>query len=238
MGERRLGDVHFGRETCDAGDLPRHRHVQGYLTLVLCGGYVEAGDAGRFRVREGDVLVHGAYETHQDRFERRVAAVLNLPLAAGLPSAALLRVADPDAVVRLAETSVDAAAALVSSSCTESKPVMDWPDLLAEALRRPQATGIGDWARRHSLTPATVSRGFRQAYGTTPARYRMEARTRLALERIRGSSQPLVDLAFDLGFADQAHMTRSLTQLTGMSASGWRRHVKRIQDAKPSARLV
>lgn len=48
----------LGRELCDAGDLPRHRHSAGYMTLVLAGGYDEAGDVGRFRVGPGDLLVH------------------------------------------------------------------------------------------------------------------------------------------------------------------------------------
>jgi hypothetical protein len=38
--------------------MPRHRHLQRYAAIVLSGGYVEAGDAGRMRVRAGDVLVH------------------------------------------------------------------------------------------------------------------------------------------------------------------------------------
>jgi AraC-like DNA-binding protein len=217
MGEPRLSIVAYGRETCDAGDLPRHRHVDGYLTLVLSGSYVEAGDAGRFRVREGDVLIHGAYEAHQDMFGRRPANVLNLPFVSGLRGG-VARVADPDAVVRLASENIVEATALVCSSCTEAEPEQDWPDLLAEALRRPDPIRVGEWARLHGLAPATVSRGFRQAYGTTAARYRAEARTRLAFERIRYSSQPLIDVAFDLGFADQAHMTRSLSAMTGLSA--------------------
>ena len=30
--------VALGREICDAGDLARHRHDCGYMTLVLSGG--------------------------------------------------------------------------------------------------------------------------------------------------------------------------------------------------------
>lgn len=230
MGAPRLGQVHFGRETCDAGDLPRHRHVEGYLTLVLSGGYVEAGDAGRFHVREGDVLIHRPFEAHQDVFGSGAAKVLNLPLAVEMPAGAMLRVPDPDAVARLAAKDIDGAAALVCSSGTEAEAEKDWPDLLAEALRMPQAIRVGEWARLHRLAPATVSRGFRQVYGTTPARYRAEARTRLALEQIRTSSQPMIDVALDLGFADQAHMTRSLRAIAGLPPSRWREQVKPVQD--------
>src|SRR3954468_24544269 len=93
----------FGRESCDSGDLPRHRHLHGYVTLILSGRYVEAGDAGRFRAGPGDLLVHRAFEAHLDRFGRRSADVVNLPLAAEAGSLRFGRVADADAIARAAE---------------------------------------------------------------------------------------------------------------------------------------
>ena len=51
--------------------LPRHRHDAPYAAVVLEGGYEEAGDGGRFRVRAGDVLIHGAFSAHLDRADRK-----------------------------------------------------------------------------------------------------------------------------------------------------------------------
>jgi AraC-like DNA-binding protein len=215
--------VWFGRETCDAGDLVRHRHDHGYITLVLCGNYIEAGDAGRFSVREGDVLIHRPFEAHRDLFGRGAPRVLNLPLPDRRPAAAIVRVPDPDAVARLAETDLDAAAALVGGTATPADTDEDWPDRLAAELRKPDSVRIGDWARSNGLAPATVSRGFAQVFGTSAARYRAEARTRLAWEAVRSTDRPFVHLALDLGFSDQAHMTRSLGQLTGLPPGRWRR---------------
>ena len=222
MGNSRFASVAFGRENCDSGDLARHRHDCGYMTLVLRGAYVEAGDAGRFEVREGDVLIHQPFEAHLDFFAGREADVLNLPLPANAPRAGMVRISDPDDVARSAERDLRAAAAIVCTTATPAAGNDDWPDLLAAELRRPNAVGIGEWARRHGLAPATVSRGFFQAFGTTAARYRAEARARLAWSAVRATRQPFAHLAADLGFADQAHMTRSLTAITGLPPGRWR----------------
>src|SRR5271170_1539425 len=51
--------VRLGRERWTSGlILPRHRHEQGYICVVLSGGFEEAGDCGRRIVRAGDVNCH------------------------------------------------------------------------------------------------------------------------------------------------------------------------------------
>lgn len=40
------------------GNAGRHSHRYAFASLVLKGGYEESGDAGRFAVREGDVILH------------------------------------------------------------------------------------------------------------------------------------------------------------------------------------
>lgn len=225
----------LGRELCDSGDLPRHRHAAGYMTLILAGGYDEAGDVGRFRVRPGDLLVHRPFEAHRNAFGTRTAEVINLPLV-DLPNlAALNRIADADLVVRLAERDPAAAAQAAAARALPAAGEEDWPDALAEALRtRRNLFRIGQWARDRGLAPASVSRGFRRLFGTTPERYRAEARARQAWSRIVRTSQPLAAIACDLGFADQAHMTRGVGTVTGQPPARWRSRVKCVQDPRVS----
>lgn len=228
------GEFHeaaLGRELCDAGDLPRHRHSGGYMTMILAGGYDEAGDVGRFRVRPGDLLVHRPFEAHRNAFGRRSAEVLNLPLVDLPHLAALNRVSDPDLVARLAERDPAVAAQAASECAAPGQGERDWPDELAAELRtRSDLFRIGQWARERGLAPASVSRGFRQVFGTTPERYRAEGRARRAWHRIVRTSQPLAAVAFELGFADQAHMTRCVGAVTGVPPARWRREAKCVQD--------
>lgn len=212
----------YGRERCDAGGLPRHRHDFPYMCLVLRGAFLEAGDAGRFRVVPGDVLVHRIFEAHQDRFAPAGAEVLNLPLPPGTAGPGRFRVGDADRIARIAERDPRAAAEAAMAEWTAAPGESDWPDLLARDLARAAPLSIGGWARRNGLAPATVSRGFRQAYGATPARFRAELRARRAWLGLAGAEGPLVQLALDAGFADQAHMTRAVRALTGAPPSRWR----------------
>lgn len=231
-------DIPRGRERLESHlRLARHRHVPPYVAVVLSGGYVEAGNTGRRRVEAGDVLVHDAFEAHLNGVCGRGAEVLNLvpPRSAGLPAAG--RVRDPDRLARLAEHDMHAAAEALGEMIEAGPPPLaDWPDLLAEACRGDAAPAIGDWARRHNLAPATVSRGFLGAYGVSPSRYRAEAKALRAWKTIVGTCEPLAAIAAQAGFADQAHMTRAVLGLTGRSPGRWRGSVKSVQDASTSAR--
>lgn len=202
----------------------RHRHAHGYAALVLDGGYVEAGDAGRRAVSAGEVVLHEGFEAHFNRFGGRGAWVLNLPLPDGWrPIQSFMRVSDPDRIVRAAERDLRAATAgLIEQLAPVAAQPDDWPDHLAIALRGDSRTSLAAWARKKGIAPGSVSRGFRQAYGVSPARYRSEARARRALRRLSDPTS-LADLALEAGFADQAHMTRAIVALTGRTPGSWRR---------------
>lgn len=213
--------------------LARHRHAEGYVALVLAGSYVEAGDGARIRACPGDVILHDRYDAHRDDFSRAGATVLNLPLAGGI--ARYGRVTDPDLIVRTAERDPAAAVALIADSMTahESVPA-DWPDLLAQALCGDEEVALGDWADRIGIAPQSLSRGFRQAFGVSPKRYRLEQRTRAALRRLTGWTGSLAALAAETGFADQAHFTRAVSDMTG--APPQRLKVQSVQArARPAA---
>jgi AraC-like DNA-binding protein len=204
--------------------LERHQHVTGYTAVVVAGGYVEAGDSGRFRLEAGSVVFHRAYEAHADNFGTTGAVILNLPLPAAVPEVPVGLLRDVDAVVRLAERDSMAAADLVVSSLMAplANPG-DWPDLLAAALRDNPSLGLTDWAERMGLALETAARGFKRAYGVSPKRYRADVRALQAWRQIPRSTLPLAQLALALGFTDQAHMTRDVVALTGRTPGALRR---------------
>ncbi|MGA0605908.1 helix-turn-helix domain-containing protein [Phenylobacterium sp. VNQ135] len=210
------------RQTVPGGELPRHRHEHGYAAVVLSGTYEEAGDNGRRAVRPGDVVVHGAFEAHLNRTPAAGALVLNLPLPCDALSA-FGTVADADAIARAAgRDTCEAVALLVAQHQPAPAIAMDWPDLLAEALREAPVR-IGDWARAHGLSAEHVARGFRQVFGAGPLAYGREVRARDALHAALSGDHPLAEIAQATGFADQAHMTRAVLALSGRPPGAWRR---------------
>jgi len=224
MPETVFAATRFGRERLAAGSVKRrHRHERGYVAVVLAGSYIEAGDEGRQRLGPGDALVHLDFDGHLDLIGRDGADVLNLPLPADWSLPIGVRVPDPDAVARIAEA--DPAAASAMLDIAEDVPLLqdDWPDLLAIALRAQSDLRIAEWAAATGLAPATVSRGFRAVFGVSPARYRAEMRARRAFAALTAGTLPLAELALASGFADQAHLSRAIADLTGAPPSAWRR---------------
>jgi AraC-like DNA-binding protein len=65
------------------------------------------------------------------------------------------------------------------------------------------------------LSSYHVSRVFRRTTGVTITAFRSRLRVRRALEQLAGGQRDLARLAAETGFADQAHLTRSVRRETG-----------------------
>jgi len=210
-----------------AGELlARHCHEHAFVAIVLEGGYQEAGDEGRWNVHPGDALIHHAYESHLDRFEAKGARVLVLPLPAAFTQTGFRgHVDDPDMLVRLAERDRRAASVHFAKLFVAAAPTaLDWPDMLADDLRRLDPFALSEWAEAKGVRAETLSRGFRSAYGCTPKSYRANVRARAAFAAIRqGDGEDFAAIAHRLHFTDQAHMTHAVAGLTGAPPGWWRR---------------
>jgi AraC-like DNA-binding protein len=80
-------------------------------------------------------------------------------------------------------------------------------ELLAEDPTRATVEGL---ARELGVSRSHLSRVFHAETGETLTRFRRRLRIRAALDRIEAGATDLASVAADLGFADQAHLTRSM----------------------------
>jgi AraC-like DNA-binding protein len=215
--------IQFGVEKVAVGDVPRHIHRDGYANVILSGSFTEASFAGRTRASPGMVLLHGPFDCHADvSGSAGGPTILRLPWRRICVEGAY-RVGDADQLAGLTERD-PLQAELVLARMLEpvaSGPV-GWPDQLARALGSEPEIVLRDWAEQRSLNPASLSRGFRDAYGVSPQRFRLEARTRLAWRRVVTESTSFTQIAHECSFADLAHMSRSLAAFTGAGPSAWR----------------
>ena len=207
--------------------LPRHCHREAFAAIVLAGGYDEAGDTGRHRVRAGDVIFHRALESHLDRFHGPGAEVLVIEVSDGWDGPPLGSVTDPDAILRAGESDpLEALHLLIEGFSPRPAQARDWPDALAEALGADPSLSLEHWAEAAGLHPGSLSRGFARVFGMSPAAYRLVQRTRRAIDALVRCEVPLSRLAADCGFADQAHMTRAVTRVAGASPALLRRQYR------------
>jgi len=214
---REVSHIEAGRR------MHRHHHLGAYAALLIEGSCAEAGDLGRYHLRPGDVIIHRSFEAHQDLIGQTGARFINLALQE--PGEGIVAsVVDLDAIVRAFERDARDAAALLRTNLRPHRPIMwDWPDLLAAELGRSRHIRLDGWAERHGLSPASLSRGFRKAYGISPKRFRFELISSRAARRVQFSTDGLSHIAASCGFSDQAHMSRAFRSLFDLTPTAIRR---------------
>lgn len=92
-----------------------------------------------------------------------------------------------------------------------------------EAVATDPSADLGELARLTGLSTYHVSRVFRQQSGLTVSGFRARLKVRHALDRLANGEHDLAALAVDCGFADQAHLTRTVRRETGWTPGQLRR---------------
>ncbi|MCC5578779.1 helix-turn-helix transcriptional regulator [Microtetraspora sp. AC03309] len=120
----------------------------------------------------------------------------------------LLRGADPEPLVRALEL-------VAAVPASHGRPEL--AALAREAVLSgvPDASDLVRLARTLGVSPGHLSRTFHAHCGMTFSRYRNRVRVSGALARIEQGETDLARLAAELGFADQAHLARTVRRETG-----------------------
>jgi AraC-like DNA-binding protein len=100
--------------------------------------------------------------------------------------------------------------------------------ILAE---HPAAQGLFSLADHLGVSPYRLSRVFPREIGVSVTRYRNRVRVGRAMERLQQGERSLALLAADLGFADQAHLTRTMREHTGRTPAALRRVLAQTDSA-------
>jgi AraC-like DNA-binding protein len=87
----------------------------------------------------------------------------------------------------------------------------------------PAATGLVPLADLLGVSPYRLSRAFTRELGVSLTRYRNRVRVARALDRLEAGETHLAMLAADLGFADQAHLCRTMRDHLGHTPTALRR---------------
>lgn len=105
---------------------------------------------------------------------------------------------------------------------TSSSP--PWLRAVREQLHELSDTPtVQSLARAAGVHPATLTRAFRRAYGCPPGEYLRRLRLERAIRAVAEGRQSLAEIAFEAGFADQAHFTRAFRRATGWTPGAYRR---------------
>lgn len=106
------------------------------------------------------------------------------------------------------------------------RPVRPMVDAARELINAdPASLGLRDLAARAGCSPYHLSRSFHAETGLTLTAYRTRIRVLHALESLESGHPDLAALAADLGFADHAHLTRTVRRECGHTPSALRRRL-------------
>ena len=226
--------------------VPSHAHAHPYFCYVSAGGFEELGEAGSYVALRGTLVFHPAAETHSDEFGGTGGRCFNIEVGG---DAALAR--DPGVVrgaaVRYAAElyremrAWDAASALVAEALTaaliarvghdgsraEQAPrraradIVRAVDRLRVDLCNPPT--LAQLAAESGLSALAFARAFRRQFGCGVGAYVRAERVELAKRALAESKSTVSTIAAELGFADQAHLTRVFRDATGWTPAAFRR---------------
>ncbi|WP_176086878.1 AraC family transcriptional regulator [Martelella sp. HB161492] len=95
---------------------------------------------------------------------------------------------------------------------------------------------IAEMAGTIGLSESWFSTAFKQTTGKTPLQWQLTKRIQRAQELLHGTGLSVADVAAQLGFSDQAHLTKVFRQVTGDTPAAWRRMSgKAAIERKPTA---
>jgi AraC family transcriptional regulator len=221
-------------------DTSFHAHVNPHLTLLLQGGTLEKRRRGQYERRAGEVVFFHAGEGHQNSHTLLPSKNINLEFEArfmqtcGVSEAAMAGALKPSFDVAFLPLRVyaellagdaataDSIAMLVLNALNPPPGTWQAPpawikraeELLRDRWNEP--VGLEELAAAVGVHSVTLSRYFPRYFSGTLGQYLRKLRVAKALALIQNSSLSLTQIAYECGFCDQIHFTRTFRQFTGL----------------------
>lgn len=236
--------------------LERHCDAGSSICVVLSGSVRERDARRERRIDAGGALFRPADQAHTDDVDCRGARVVTVSAAGdGLAALAGsgLRL---DLPVELHSADVVAAGARLERAVADESPgaslileglALELFGHVLQASALPRGPRAPRWlaatrerllaepGRSHSLEALARSAGvsaahlaasFRVRYGESVGGFTRRIRVEAAARRLSGSDAPVAQIAAELGFCDQSHLTRVFRRHTGLTPAAWRRSAR------------
>jgi AraC family transcriptional regulator len=231
-GARGLRIVHPAGQSISA-----HRHDWPLLTLPMLGGYCEECEDGTVVVDGPAAILHPAGICHANCIHSQGMETFSIEfdpawLGSGaadlrldrssywvggevpLGARSLIRLwSNPDAseaALRNATVSF-----LLAAVRQREKRSPMWFEKVALQLTSADPRTAGEVAANFGLHPRWLAQAYRSAAGEGLRETVVRRRVEQAVQLLRSTDEPIVEIALAAGFCDQSHLNRSLRRLTG-----------------------
>ncbi len=235
---------------------PPHAHSSPYLCLVLEGRWNEGYEGGTRHCSTRTVIYHPAGEVHWDRFTEHGGRVFAIELGEGWLDRVgeMTRVLQeprvfttgivPWAAMRIRDESRrqdQASAILIEGLMLELLGMLQrevsaltahaaprWltviEDILRDEFRAPPS--LAALAPLVGVHPIHIARTFRARHGFAVAEYVARVRVEHATRLIAQTQRSLAEVAAEVGFCDQSHLTRAFHRIVGTTPARYRAAVQ------------
>ena len=94
---------------------------------------------------------------------------------------------------------------------------------------------VEELANVAAMSPSHFSRLFKQTIGKSPMNFVTAYRVEQSKKRLSSLDLPLIDIALDCGFADQAHFSRVFKQFQGITPKNYRASLLKKQESSKTS---
>jgi AraC family transcriptional regulator len=251
---RELGDFVVREVVYSPGErMQRHAHEFSNVTVVVSGQIDELSAGGDHRGRAGSVVLKPAGCEHENGVGGRGARTVTVELRHGGIAAevggrawswfeqpAVVKAAV--ALCRATHARMEAAAldlvATVLTAPHGGAAVPPWLPRIIDALeqRFDEPLRLDALARDHGLHPVYVSRAFRQHVGVAMHDYLRGLRLQHARHLLSGSPRSITAIAAEAGFSDGSHLSRTFSELLGVTPKTFRTLSRQVQSVQIGGR--
>lgn len=224
--------------------LSQHTHPHTCIVLPVKGTFVETSGSRAVFCTPGYAVIEHAGRPHENVFGRQGALnivvrmqspvlerVLENRLTTAAPTIALLAERLLQAFDEPLADDLECESLLldVLSCCLGVRPGRRRePAHIVDAIRiiwssPREARSVSALARMLGVSPIRLARSFRKRYGLPIRTYICSVRESLAWSMLRSTGLSLCDIALELGYSDQAHMTRTLRKYRNATPGTLRR---------------
>lgn len=232
--------------------LPQHLHQCAYFCFVLRGSYDEVCGNRLRACRTATLTFHDQQEMHADRFHNQGAHLLSVELGpqwienlhessiildglrdlhGGASSYLAVRICnelrndDAASAIALEGLTLEliATASRQRRQLAKTKPSRRI-QLAKEYLDAhfPEQLRLAGLAVSVGAHPVYLAREFRRCYGCTVGEYIRQLRIEFACHQIATSEEPMVKIALNAGFSDQASFSKTFKRFTGKTPTEFR----------------
>lgn len=218
-----------------------HYHVNPHFSHILAGGSREFRENGSDIQYAGKGLYYYPGIAHQNIDYRAGTRIFNLELRTEffdvfglsfpdeslmfehdnhLNTQGLIRIMkehylnDADSSIAIDQLCIN----LVRPTKKEDRYFPEWAEKIKIAMNdhwnRPLSLPL--LASHLELHPVTISRYFSKYFGCSAGEYLRQIKVERALSLIKHNRYPLTKIAYECGFTDQAHFTKTFLHITGL----------------------